>query len=259
MTRRLKAYMVRHGLQDVQDAFFLQEAPQLLRPEDVVELIGVVKGHSPHLIVLDTLARCFVSGDENDAGEVGQFIDGCRQLQVETGATVLVLHHTAKKGKEERGSGALRAAADVMLYQRRTGTSVEIVNDKQKDDERSGTIRLQTQEVQFPGADGTPERSLVVVTPATSLHIAEGQTPIPANASQQLALETLRGLAEATSGDWRAAIEKKKGEPVSPKTFDNWRSALLDAGLVELVPGTNLYRPVDQATSNGAPMKGNAA
>lgn len=69
----------------------------------------------PVLIIVDTLARCFVGGEENSSKDMGRFVAACDQLRNETGATVLVVHHTAKDKSSERGSSALRGAADAMF------------------------------------------------------------------------------------------------------------------------------------------------
>jgi DNA-binding Lrp family transcriptional regulator len=67
------------------------------------------------LIVVDTLARCFTGGDENSSKDMGRFVAACDALRKETGATVLVVHHSGKDKSSERGSSALRGAADAMF------------------------------------------------------------------------------------------------------------------------------------------------
>ena len=59
------------------------------------------------MVVIDTLARCFGGNDENDARDMGAFIEGCDVIKQKTGATVLVVHHSGKdEGKGARGSSA---------------------------------------------------------------------------------------------------------------------------------------------------------
>ena len=86
------------------------------------------------LIVIDTLARMMIGADENDARDVSLSIHHMDYLRQQTGAAVLVLHHTTKASPMvERGSTALRGAADVMLrLGRRDGLlrlSVEAARD----------------------------------------------------------------------------------------------------------------------------------
>ena len=69
--------------------------------------------------MLDTFARCFVDGEENSAKDVGQSIEAAREIQAEFGAAVLLVHHAKRPRNkrdrpDERGSSALRGAADAM-------------------------------------------------------------------------------------------------------------------------------------------------
>ena len=55
-------------------------------------------------------------------------------------------------------------------------------------------------------------------------------------------------IGPAQSGQWRTAIGTEKGQLVPAKTFQNWRSALVEAGLVEVLSQeTNTY----QVTAKG--------
>lgn len=71
-------------------------------------------GQMPVLVILDTLARCFV-GDENLQEPMGHFVAAVDRLRLDCGATVLVVHHTSASGDRERGSTAFRGAADAMI------------------------------------------------------------------------------------------------------------------------------------------------
>jgi RecA-family ATPase len=43
-----------------------------------------------------------IVGDENSAKDMGEFVRGCRKLQTETGAALLVVHHTGKAKNKKR-------------------------------------------------------------------------------------------------------------------------------------------------------------
>ena len=104
------------------------------------ELISSVGGLKlqPGLVVIDTLARSFVGGDENSATDMGELVDAVQRIQTEVKCAVILVHHTGKKGgpqTQERGSSALRGAMDTMV---RVGMSKRVVTiscDKQKDAE----------------------------------------------------------------------------------------------------------------------------
>jgi hypothetical protein len=72
-------------------------------------------------------------------------IDACETVRHLTGASVLVVHHTGADGLRERGSTALRAAADTsIMAQHDEGTrSTSIVIKKMKDAESGAVSRYQ--------------------------------------------------------------------------------------------------------------------
>ncbi len=121
--KRVKAWLQHNDVADVEKAFFVLEAGQLRTKKYVEGLLNQIKQRceKPALIVLDTFAQCFVGGEENSAKEVGQAIAAARRLLSETGATVLLVHHTGKSDSDtERGSSALRGNADFMISVRKT-------------------------------------------------------------------------------------------------------------------------------------------
>ena len=70
----------------------------------------------PDLIVFDTF-NCYFSGDENDAGAIGNFkMTRILRLQHLYGCNIMFVHHTVKSdGTKERGSGAIKGLADYMI------------------------------------------------------------------------------------------------------------------------------------------------
>lgn len=84
----------------------------LTKAEDVRDLIAAIG--KADLIVVDTLARVN-GGDENDAGEMGVLVRNCQALHRETGAFVLLIHHSGWNKEHLRGSSALRAAVDAEI------------------------------------------------------------------------------------------------------------------------------------------------
>lgn len=70
----------------------------------------------PSLIVFDTFAYALAGGDENAAKDVSAFNEAVQALIANTGACVLVIHHTGKDASRgARGSSALAAALDTEL------------------------------------------------------------------------------------------------------------------------------------------------
>jgi hypothetical protein len=109
------------------------EALNLMDVVSVSQFLTLVQPIKPTLILCDTFARCLIGGDENSAGDVGRAIAACDLIRRETGATVGLIHHMGKSGEAERGSSALRGAADTMLKLTDTGGDLRLEADKQKD------------------------------------------------------------------------------------------------------------------------------
>lgn len=70
----------------------------------------------PSMVVIDTLARSMVGGDENSAQDMGRAVSVGDQLRDIFGAATVVVHHSGKTtASGARGSSALLGAADTML------------------------------------------------------------------------------------------------------------------------------------------------
>ena len=158
---------------------------------------------------------------------MGAFVEGIERLVRATGATVIVVHHTAKGSGTERGSGALRGAADVMILvstDEDEGCMV-LRNNKQKDEEEFKEIRLKLHQIRLEGADLTS----CVLLPS------EANASDRANESGGLAshlIKTLQALDQSPGGtasvaQWRAKAGAKD------KTLHTHRAELVAAGYVE--------------------------
>ena len=114
LSKRQKAWY-KHQQKDRGTIFFGSEPLLLMNSNSVQVFIDSVSQVSPKLIIVDTLAWALSGGDENSAKDMQIAITACRRIQQETGAAILLVHHTVKRGNGERGSSALRGAADVMI------------------------------------------------------------------------------------------------------------------------------------------------
>src|SRR5262249_35597939 len=96
----------------------------------------LVRPLKPALIIFDTLARCIPGGDENSAKDMGIAVRNSAILQRKVGCAIAWIHHTNRADRGERGSGAIRGAADTMIELTANGDNVIRVNcSKLKDDE----------------------------------------------------------------------------------------------------------------------------
>ena len=68
------------------------------------------------LVQIDTLARAFGGGNENDSQDMGAFIHNCGRLQRKLDCALMVLHHSGKDAtKGLRGHSSLLGAVDTQL------------------------------------------------------------------------------------------------------------------------------------------------
>lgn len=133
--RRVSAWCDYHQQPPGQLYFVCQEI-NLLHADPVKSLIQAAREIKPALTVFDTLARCMSGGDENSAKDMGIAVTNSAIIQRELNCAVSLIHHTNRAERGERGSGALRGAADAMIELTANGDNVIRVNcSKLKDDE----------------------------------------------------------------------------------------------------------------------------
>ncbi|HYT73514.1 MAG TPA: AAA family ATPase [Vicinamibacterales bacterium] len=242
--RRVAAWLQANNVNDVPGGFFILEAVQLTTPADMELLFARVMAHRPSLVIFDTFARSF-DGDENLARDVGVAVASATGLIRDTGATVVFVHHTGKDKKDiERGSNAIRAAADTMILVRKRGDVITVSNTKQKDDEEFApiTLRLKQVPLRMP-AEAEEELTSCILESADSLSSA----PTGLTESLTQALAALAAFPNgASSSDWQDALTRHYGFAVHKRTFHNWRQALQERGAVEVVPDqAHQYRLTD--------------
>jgi predicted transcriptional regulator len=152
---RLLAWEHYHGV-EVKNFGYITEAPQLLDENESEWLIKSIKASNllkPALIVIDTLARHMVGGDENSSLSMGEFVANVDKLRNAFNCAVIIVHHTGKKRTNsfsERGSSALRGAADTMLLMDKNKNEISITCEKQKDSEPFEEIVINLLSVELP-------------------------------------------------------------------------------------------------------------
>jgi hypothetical protein len=251
--KRIDAWVLENRMPAPTNMFVILDAVQFADPTHVDVLMSQIDEAvvAPRLIIIDTLARCFLGGDENSSKEMGLFIAACAEVQQRSGATVLAVHHTAKqrgnRPTAERGSNALRGAADVMIRVSKKDGIITVDVDKQKDDEEAKNIRLRMKTV-VVGNDPTTQKAVT----SCVLIPAGGAPPVPPRLGSA-PLKTLRALvslpdAVAHSTDWREAVPPDGDERIPTRTFQNHRADLIDGGFVVSVKGRDNWY---QATQEG--------
>ena len=176
---RRNAWYQEHALEHCPNAFYLPEPVQLTNDEDLSALLNSIRAlrSNPVLVVIDTLARCFVGMDENSSREMGKLVAAIDRLRAETSATVLLIHHAGKprtsnpRKVSERGSSALSGAADVMMSLVPLKSGPELKCEKQKDAEPFAAIPFQLKSVTV----GDSQQSCVVRTSRRCRKVTEAR------------------------------------------------------------------------------------
>jgi len=131
------------------------------------ELINMITElpQKPGIIVLDTLARS-MTGDENSTSDMGKVVIAAGILIEETGAQVIIIHHTGKdEARGPRGAIALTGATDSMfkVVRLKEDKKFVLICERQKDDEPFAPMvfRFDVVDTGFLTVDGSPVTSLV--------------------------------------------------------------------------------------------------
>lgn len=122
---------------------FYPEAVQLDDPQQMKDLEEFVAEEGFGLVVIDTRARCTTGLEENSATEQGKAIAAAEKLRSHTGATIMMVHHSARAGagaaSAGRGSNAWDGAVWSDLRSKSRDLTLEITCAKHKDVESGCT------------------------------------------------------------------------------------------------------------------------
>jgi hypothetical protein len=196
--------------------------PQLATPRLATEFNEAldIDGFKPTLLVIDTLARSYVGKNENDAMDVGIWVDSVDKLR-HKGMTVLVLHHTKKNtefGLRERGNTAWMGAMDsaYMLERNPEGHRgfARLYCTKQKDHQEPAEVWMRHQQIrpkedvegsivlvetESPGAAEIEEREQEEAALGAIIESILGNSEIKSDRARARALAQRAGMLEATA------------------------------------------------------------
>lgn len=184
--KRIKGWEAAHGLSGRGAPFFVVPvAVRFREQEDIEKLLKTIEklGARFSMVVVDTVARALLGGDENSATDMGLFIDACDAVKRHTNCALMAIHHSGKDvARGLRGSTALLGGVDASIRVKQDSGVVSIRTEKQKDAEAVADIHLEMVSVALIG-DST------IVLDRASEAGAERLT-----AAQALALQALENL-----------------------------------------------------------------
>lgn len=262
LKRRLEAWMTYYGVTPSRDIIFMIEPVDLtggsksfehfmlegvggiVGGEEVFEyfegeLVPVDMKDAPpvRLVVFDTLARCIVGADENDAKDMGrviQWVDKLRdKYEVHIEPAVLLIHHNSKNSHLERGSTVLRGATDTMMHLSKDAEGLVIRCTKQKNDEEFKPVAMNIKVMTERGA-------LVIPRPKTG---TPGGLPLAPLSTVQVAykkrtLDVLKAIALTTDAAGSRLMDIATETGLAPATAYRIRIALEEDGMVSFDTNT---------------------
>jgi RecA-family ATPase len=149
---------------DLDDNFKVTfDVPQLASSASTDNMLADLsaQNYKPEVIAIDTFTRSFVGKDENDAKDVGVWVEQADKLR-QNGYTVIFLHHTKKNtefGVQYRGSTAIKGAMDTAFTLTRDGNYCSLTCDKQKDHDEGPELKFRKAAIPISYTDS----SLVLV------------------------------------------------------------------------------------------------
>jgi hypothetical protein len=217
---RVAAWLQHTGLEDVGDLEVFPEPLNLTCEREVEALVTLTSQEQHRLVVIDTLNRSLVGGDENSSTDIGQAIDAAGRVQKASGGAVVFIHHPGKDGQTIRGHSSLEGAVDTMLELRADGDLLTLKCEKQKDGMVFEPIHLRREVVTL--SDGVTT-SCVLVSQSRVRQLAD------TTASEDTLLEELRDTFLTTGA---SKGELREVTALTRPTFYRALSALLRKGLV---------------------------
>ena len=183
---RLTAFSCQYGIGPTDVPLYVIPEPiDLCHSDTDVDLLmnhlgNLLSDQPVRLLIIDTVSRALAGGNENSSDHMGAFIKRCDKLRANTGAHVMLLHHTGKDTSlGARGHSSLRAAVDTeieMTWDKKERSGLATVT-KQRDSRTEGTFAFKLADFDVDvRADGSPVTSCVVVPVKDEGHPASPET-----------------------------------------------------------------------------------
>lgn len=215
---RVRAWKEAFGIKELPNIQFYPGSINLLDAERKNALAELISRFKFSMLVIDTMARSMVGGDENSARDVGLVvgaIDTCRAVSPDL--SVVVVHHMSKDGLTYRGSSALEGAAEAMVECSADEDRITLSCSKQKDAAPFDPIRLFLDVVTF--TDGS---SSCALRAPTSEKLRENLTE-----SQWKLRET---FSQNFSSTGASRIQLREVSDLPPATFYRALNGLVEDG-----------------------------
>jgi len=195
----------------------------LMDKADARNFINAIAKHKPVLVVVDTLARTLIGGEENSNKDMGIYVDTCGLLTRTIGCAVLLVHHVGKSGYGPRGATSLPASSDQTIELVAEDDVIRVKYAKNKDNESGMAQYLSKVKVQ------TDYGESVVLIPAENVV----RTPDdPLSQAQQLILTT---FAKPLNADGMQSGDIEDQTQLTRATIAHALNRLIERNFIERV------------------------
>ena len=237
---RVEAWRIANDQQDTDLPFILSKTAMNMRDPAMVASIKTLIGKVPdlRLIVIDTLNRNYGGGNENESGDMGQFINSCDELIEHFGCTVAVVHHLGKdQSAGARGHSSFYAALDTEITVKAIGDDdVQVSCTKQKDAPEFDQMQF----IKVPTGDSVVLEPVAVTKRTDRARLSDNQQiamdALFEGIGPKLATGTPKLSCRLHLEDWRKIFHKRhSGDNHKTKNdvFARARNALQTKGLIK--------------------------
>lgn len=212
--------------------------------DDDGDVIELVPAPPVQLVIFDTLARCAYGADENSAQDMSRVIrwlDSLRDEQL-TGlqTAVMILHHTTKSEQIERGSTALRGAADTMINCHKDDNGPVVRCSKQRSWEHFEPMDFSIVQLEDKSAVLIPRERVEHIAPARlAPDMANPLKPVRLGPTQ---LQYLKILAAESGPDGMSVSEVAQYLAIGMPQAVRIKTALVRYGCIMNDEGSRLFK-----------------
>lgn len=171
--KRIQAYEQYHDVSLKNVLGVIEEAPNFLSRDNMDLARSINSWGKATVIVVDTLAQTTPGADENSSEGIGKALIKCKDLSKQTGAIVVLIHHSGKdRGRGARGWSGMKAALDTEIEIAHEGKIRRATITKQKDGEGGKCFPFKLRVVDLEeNAKGKKKSSCVVeyLSPSSQL------------------------------------------------------------------------------------------
>lgn len=237
LSRRIKAWEKHHGIKIDSFPFYLSDSSANLtdaqNPIDVADAIeSLISGgaQAPVLVVIDTLARNFGPGNENDTVDMNKFIHGLDVIRERFKCAIIVIHHCGLSDKSRaRGGSSFFGALDAEYRLAKDPQGIMTLScTKMKDHEKPENMFFKLKQIDlgiFDENDESVTSCVLENIDASEVQKAQDSAVLPAK--KQVAFDVLTAEFARRRRNLEASGHDPDGARIS---LDEWKGLYL-AGL----------------------------